>query len=245
MQPISSKKGRLRPPSETALWTQAQAGCRESVNLLMAQHKGLVYAVVRQQVLGDLSYDEALQAGRTGLWRAILGYDPERGPTFSTYAWTVIMRAVWAAVKKSGKRDEETLGLNEACLERSRKVEAAIHLTTVRADVAQEPDKCWEQKALAAATRQAVSQLPARLQLVLAARYGWTGDSPATFGQIGEQLGVSRQRAHQLHQEALLRLRQPALSYQLRVWLGKHTVAAYQATADRMALWLQRRGGRR
>ena len=67
MQHISSEESRLKPLFETALWTQAQAGCRQSVNLLMSQHNGLVYAVVRQQVLGDLSYDEALQAGRTGL----------------------------------------------------------------------------------------------------------------------------------------------------------------------------------
>ncbi len=102
MQHIPSEKGSPRPPSETALWSQAQAGCHKSINLLMSQHNGLVYAVVRQQVLGSLSYDEALQAGRTGLWRAILGYDPERGTTFSTYAWTAIMRSVWAAVKGSG-----------------------------------------------------------------------------------------------------------------------------------------------
>ncbi len=229
MQHISSEKSRPKSPFETALWTQAQAGCRQSVNLLMSQHNGLVYAVVRQQVLGDLSYDEALQAGRTGLWRAILGYDPEHGTTFSTYAWTAIMRSVWVAVKKVKKREGET----------------ADFLPTTQSDEIEEPEKQWEQKSLAAATRQAVGQLPDRLQLVLAARYGWSGESPATFRQIGEQLGVSRQRAHQLHQEALLRLRQPALSYQLRIWLGKHTVAAYQTTADTTVLWLQRRGGRR
>jgi len=229
MQPISLEESRLKAPFETALWSQAQAGCRQSVNLLMSQHNGLVYAVVRQQVLGELPYDEALQAGRTGLWRAILGYDPERGTTFSTYAWTAIMRSVWAAVKKSGKRERET----------------AISLLTTLPDAVQEPDKRWERKALAAATRQAVGQLPARLQLVLDARYGWTGNPPATFRQIGEQLGVSRQRACQLHQEALMRLRQPALSYQLRVWLGKHTAAEYETTAAATALWLQKRGGRR
>ena len=229
MQPISSEKSSPRPPSETALWQQAQAGCRQSVNLLMSQHDGLVYAVVRQQVLGSLPYDEALQAGRTGLWRAILGYDPERGTTFSTYAWIAIMRSVWATVKKSGKREGE----------------AVVSLSILLPDAGQEPDKRWERKSLAAATRQAAFQLPARLRLVLNARYGWTGDPPATFRQIGEQLGVSRQRACQLHQEALMRLRQPALSYQLRVWLGKHTVAEYETTSAATALWLQRRGGRR
>jgi RNA polymerase sigma factor (sigma-70 family) len=236
MQHISSEESRLKLPFETALWTQAQAGCRQSVNLLMSQHNGLVYAVVRQQVLGDLSYDEALQAGRTGLWHAILGYDPERGTTFSTYAWPAIMRSVWGAVKKSGKQEGETLPLS--------KIEAAGFQSSALLDTVQEPDKRWEQKVLAAMMRQAVRQLPARLQLVLAARYGWTGNPPATFRQIGEQLGVSRQRAHQLHQEALLRLRQPVLSYQIRAWLGKHTTAEYEAAAAAMALWRQKRGGR-
>lgn len=228
MQHISSEKGSPRQPSETALWSQAQGGCRQSVNLLMAQHNGLVYAVVRQQALGALTYDEALQAGRTGLWRAILGYDPERGTAFSTYAWTAIMRSVWAAVKKMGAGDEGTV----------------VPLSAALRDEAQEPDKRWEQQGLVAAIRQAASQLPERLQFVLDARYGGTGDPPATFGQIGERLGVSRQRAHQLHQEALLRLRQPGLSYQLRAWLGKHTAAEYEATAAATALWRQKRGGR-
>ncbi len=60
------------------------------------QHEGLVQAVVRRQVLGDLTFDEALQAGRISLWHAILGYDPHRGWAFSTYAWPAIMRYVSA-----------------------------------------------------------------------------------------------------------------------------------------------------
>jgi len=229
MQQISLETGSPSRDSETALWSQAQAGCRQSVNLLMSQHKGLVHAVVRQQALGELPYDEALQAGRTGLWRAILKYDPERGTAFSTYAWTAIMRSIWAAVKKAGKEAGET----------------TLPLPIALPDKKQEPAPRWERQALAALTRQATAQLPTRLQLVLKARYGRAGESPATFRQIGERLGVSRQRAQQLHQEALLRLRQPAFSYQLRAWLEKHTAAEYEATATAMALWRQRRGGRR
>ncbi len=190
MQHISLEESRLKLPFETALWTQAQAGCRQSVNLLMSQHNGLVYAVVRRQALGELTYDEALQAGRTGLWRAILGYDPKRGAAFSTYAWTAIMRSVWAAVKKEKKRKGETLVLSE--------VEVTVPFPTALLDEVQELDRRWERKELAAATRQAASQLPARLQLVLDARYGWTENPPATFRQIGERLGISRQRACQL-----------------------------------------------
>jgi hypothetical protein len=56
--------------SEAALFQRAQAGCPDSLNALMIHHDGLVQAVVRRQVLGDLPFTEALQAGRIGLWRA-------------------------------------------------------------------------------------------------------------------------------------------------------------------------------
>ena len=79
---------------------QAHAGCRDCLNELMERHDGLVQAVVRKQVLGDLPYDEAVQGGRIGLWRAILGYDPDLGWAFSPYAWRSIVHHVWRAVKE-------------------------------------------------------------------------------------------------------------------------------------------------
>jgi RNA polymerase sigma factor (sigma-70 family) len=220
-------KGGPNPTAETTLFEQAQAGCRQSVNLLMFQHDGLVHAVVRQQFLGNLPYEEALQAGRTGLWRAIKGYDHQRGTVFSTYAWPAIMRSVWVAVKSH----------QQEALRTPLEVEVVVEQ--------QEPAELWEKAVVKASLWAAVAQLPERLQGVLQARYGWAGQAPATFQQIGTQLGVSKQRAHQLHQEALIRLRQPAVSYQLRGLLDKHSVSDYQVTTEQTAVWLQRRGGRR
>jgi DNA-directed RNA polymerase specialized sigma subunit len=73
---------------------KAQGGNTESLNELMQRHEGLVHLVVQRQALLTLPYEEALQAGRWGLWRAILGYDPGRGTTFATYAYKAIMRYV-------------------------------------------------------------------------------------------------------------------------------------------------------
>ena len=47
--------------SEATLFQRAQAGCSDSLNVLMTRHDGLVQAVVRQQVLGDMPFTEALQ----------------------------------------------------------------------------------------------------------------------------------------------------------------------------------------
>jgi DNA-directed RNA polymerase sigma subunit (sigma70/sigma32) len=72
------------PCAEATLFEQAQAGCSESVDLLMKQHERLVRYAVKRQVLFDYPFEEAVQAGRHGLWRAILRYDPHRGTAFST-----------------------------------------------------------------------------------------------------------------------------------------------------------------
>jgi len=53
-----------------------------------------------------------------------------------------------------------------------------------------------------------VDRLPARDAQILRWRYGLEGASPQTLAEIGETLGVSRERARQLEERALKRLRE-------------------------------------
>jgi DNA-directed RNA polymerase specialized sigma subunit len=82
-------------------FTCAQAGCQDCLEKLICDNEGLIHACLRQQVQGGVAYADLLQEGRIALWQAILKYDPQRGTTFSTYAWMVIRHRVWAAVRKS------------------------------------------------------------------------------------------------------------------------------------------------
>ena len=110
----------------------------------------------------------------------------------------------------------------------------------------QEPDPAtvWEASAVQQALHNLVQRLPERLRYVVVSRYGLDGAPPAAYRQIGATLGLSGERARQLHTEALVWLRHPAHSYALRSLLGRHTLADHQ-TADALAQrWLQRRGGR-
>jgi RNA polymerase sigma factor (sigma-70 family) len=226
MQTDRKQQGDPAKEPEATLFQQAQGGCRQSLNLLMSQHEGLVHAVIHKQYLYGLSYEEALQAGRSALWRAILGYEPQRGTTFATYAWVIIMRAVWLEVKRVQK-EKRGIGYEERWV-----------------DETQDPSRHHEEEELREMVTAMVAQLPERLQRVVYERYGWGGEEPATFREIGEGLGMSKQRAHQLHQEALLRLRQPAMSYGLRSLFDQHHLSGYEATAAETDRWLQRRGGR-
>lgn len=219
--------GGLGSASEATLFAQAQAGCRESLNLLMECHDGLVQAVVRQQVLGDLPFGEALQAGRIGLWQAILSFDPSRGLAFSTYAWPCIMHRIWRAVKA------HTRFLSSP----------AIPAGLLRRDVP-DPAVLWEAAAVRQALRHLVHRLPPRLEYVIVARYGLDGHPPRLYRQIGAALGLTGERARQLHTEALVWLRHPAHSYLLRSLLGRHTLLDYETADEQARRWLHRRGGR-
>jgi len=214
------------------LFHQAQAGCRDSVEQLMSVHDGLVHPVVRRQVLGDLPYAEALQAGRLGLWRAILGFDPQRGTAFCTYAWICIVHHVWREVKVDTRfraQATEHLPLNE--------VSSAAPETA-------DPALAWEVSLVRSAIWDLVARLPSRLRTVVLARYGLTGQPPAIYAHIGAMLGLSAERARQLHWEALISLRQPAHSQQLRSLLEHHTLADYETVQAETELWLRWRGGR-
>jgi len=209
------------------LFHQAQAGCSGSLNALMASHDGLVQAVVRRQVLGALPFAEAVQAGRIGLWRAILGYDPQRGVAFSTYAWPCIMHQVWRAVKAQARWHRPSV--------------ASTGLLPLEAA---DPAALWEATAVRQAVHDLVRRLPRRLRRVVVARYGLDSAPPLSYAQIGVSSGRSGERARQLHSEALVWMRHPAYSQTLRGLLERHTRADYESADALAQLWLQRRGGR-
>jgi len=214
--------------TEAVLFEQAQASCRASLNQLMSRHERLVPFVVRRQTLGKLPFAEAVQAGRIGLWKAILGYDRQRGYAFSTYACTAIARHIWQAVKRAERAAPENMGV----------------VPTVRIDET-DPAVVCEASAVSAALHDAVERLPERLRDIIMARYGLAGKSATTYSEIGATLGLTGERIRQLHTEALVWLRHPAHAQYLRALLERHTVADYEAADALAQRWLRWRGGRR
>lgn len=191
----------------------------------MKQHDGLVYAFVRRQGGGDIPYEEALQAGRIGLWRAILNYDPGRGTAFSTYAWVAIYRHVHRRVKE---------------------LSPDTHVEVLDVPAAQgmpDPAEELERKVTIRTLHNMVNQLPEPLGRVIIGRYGLGKQSPLTLKELGAELNVSYERVRQLEQEALAWLRHPTHSWPLRQLLGKNTPADYRRALAQNAA-LRRRSGR-
>ena len=191
----------------------------QAVQQAMEQHDGLVHAFIQRQGGGDISYEEALQAGRIGLWRAIQGYDPARGTTFSTYAWVAICRQIHRRAKE---------------LRRGTPVEVQDLPTS---SVVPDPAEALDKKLTRGVLHDLVNQLPPHLRRVIVGRYGLGEELPCTLQELGRELGLSGERVRQLQQEALAWLRHPAHSWHLRQLLGKNTVADYRrALAQNAAL---------
>jgi RNA polymerase sigma factor (sigma-70 family) len=188
---------------------QAQGGDVQSLEELMRMHEGLVHHMVRQQWRGRLSYEQAVHARRVGLWHAILGFDPGRGYAFSTYAGLAIARQVWRAVRRTEREQESPL-------------------VPVRLRSSADPRAAVQAGEVQTALYALVGRLPALQRWIVCTYYGLDGRGGCPLAELGRQRGCSRQAIHYHLAKALVALRHPLLSAQLRALLDRNSRADYR-----------------
>jgi RNA polymerase sigma factor (sigma-70 family) len=200
---------------------------RLTIEEALARHERLVHAFIQRQGGGAIPYEDALQAGRIGLWRALKGYDTTRGTAFSTYAWVAIYRHIHRAAEELNRELGDWPGEILASWEEP------------------DPGDWVEHKLVLEALWELVGRLPDRLHQVIVARYGLEGQPPRTLKAIGAEVGLTGERVRQLQQEALAWLRHPAHSLYLRQLLGRNTVADYRWALAKNAAQRRAQRGRR
>jgi RNA polymerase sigma factor (sigma-70 family) len=200
----------------------AQAGCRVCQDRLLRQHEGLIHFVLRRQVYGGVAYAELLQAGRIGLWQALLHFDVARRVAFSTYAVVAIQRQMWQAVAQAQRTAAPVL-----CPD-------SLHALTLA------EENLWQSQ-VAAALSEAVGRLPDRPRQVIVAAYGLAGQPPQSLAAIGRVWGVSREAVRYWHNAALVLLRLPTFSGRLRQVMEQDSRAAYAHSQALSRAWQRQR----
>jgi len=188
------------PPFHPDQLAHAQQGCADCLDHLVSQNEALISWVLQRLARGLLSYEEARQAGRIGLWKALLGFDPTRGFAFSTYAVVAIRRHIQLEVRRSQRFWRA--------------------LPTLHPLLPAEPWEAMHRRMLVAAVPPWVAQLPPRRAAVVRAYYGLGGAPPQLLRTIAQALKVSTQRVHQLLAEARLLLALPSYSWEIRQQIG-------------------------
>ena len=184
------------PPFHPDQLRHAQQGCPDCLDHLIRQNEPLVHWVLRCFPSGLLPYDEALQAGRLGLWKALLRFDPQRDIAFSTYAVVAIRRRIQLEARRFRRFWQPRPSLP----------------TTPPPEPLDEAYR----RLLAPAVQRWLAHLPPRRAYVLRAYYGLDGAPPQFQRTIAQALGVTRQRVQQLLQEARLLLALPLYSWEVR-----------------------------
>lgn len=82
-----------------------------------------------------------------------------------------------------------------------------------------DPQKELAKEEKAFAIKEVLSTLPERESFIIIHRFGLDDDKPKTLEEIGEQLGLTRERVRQLEEKALRKLNHPTRREVLEEWL--------------------------
>ena len=83
----------------TKLLTSAKSGDSESMEIILKTFKPKVNSICREYFLIGSDFDDILQEGMIGLYKAIQNYEPNKNDNFSRFASMCIHRQIQSAVK--------------------------------------------------------------------------------------------------------------------------------------------------
>ena len=171
----------------------------EVKNFLIRSNLRLVVSIAKKHVKPNSNFFEMVSDGNISLIRAIEKFDFSRGFKFSTYA-------SWAIMKNYAR----SIPAEYTQLDRFRTGNEEVF------DQASDPrserlNEEFINKRQHEALMELLSQLESRERDIIVSRYGLKdGTPPQTLEQVGQKLGVTKERIRQLESRALQKLRKIA-----------------------------------
>ncbi|WP_420634093.1 sigma-70 family RNA polymerase sigma factor [Candidatus Palauibacter sp.] len=207
----------LDPQDETDLARRSQAGDEAARRRLVSANLRFVVSVARSYRGRGVSLADLVNEGNVGLVRAADRFDPERGVRFISYAHFWIRRAMIQAIavqeerRRPGEPAPLRLSLDDVA------PGAACTLGELLPDErTPEPGADLVRERLRDAIEASLTDLPPRESEVVRRYFGLGFEDSQTLAEISIELGVSRERARQLKERGLSRLRAGARRHGLR-----------------------------
>ncbi len=180
----------LRRPKRNE-WVRRWSAIRE---YLVERNLGLVYSMIGRFTSSNVDEDDLLSDAMFGLTRAVDRFDPWRGFRFSTYACNVIARALMRRGRQESNYRRVFPVQHDIMLERPERMpdsQTALYVERVKRAISE--------------NLADLSELESR---ILSQRFPNDQDSRLTFKEIGDAIGLSKERVRQIQNIALNKLRE-------------------------------------
>jgi RNA polymerase primary sigma factor len=198
------RKLNLDKPSRTVL-KNIQADLQQA-NLVKARliqaNLRLVVSIAKKFVNPANLFEELISDGNVALIRAVEKFNFALGNRFSTYATYAIQRNYFRTVSR-GRRLRERFHSDEERLAIIPQAETAPSLAETGLQQLQQ------------SFSHLLHRLNKRERQILEQRFGFHDQEPKTFKELGEELGVCKERIRQIQTRALEKLRQFSEAEQL------------------------------
>src|SRR5262245_1037378 len=206
---------RLTREQEISLGERAAAGDRESLDELVLSNLRFVVQIATEYINRGLPLDDMINEGNIGLVRAAARYDHRKGVKFITYATWWIRKTILKALE-----DHEST-VRVPAYQRAKGFHPRIislddhrpgwDEVRLSDDLADEHRLSPEQEILVAeevaCVRARYSFLTEKERVVIMGRSGLPDGAVQTLDEIGERLGLSRERVRQIEMAARRKLR--------------------------------------
>jgi len=165
-------------------------------NQIIEANLRLVFSLAKRYAsVGTAAFDEFMGEGHITLMRAVEKFDFSRGVKFSTYATWAVVNGCNALLKKQNPANRQSFWQAADGVE-----------DTVPDHRATAGDEQSVQE-LRHAVGQLLLSLNSRERAIIEARFGFDLHQSPTLKELGEGLGISKERVRQLQQRALDKLR--------------------------------------
>ena len=235
----------------------AQAGDEQAVSLLIKANLPFVRKIanqivgnpVRQEHLSacGVGFDDLVQAGSIGLWKAINSYDLSSGNKFLTYAAPAIKRAMIDLIRQYSQGEDasgEVVSLNDVHNDAIRNLLMLPNKT--------QPEQIYIEQETMEELHEAMDALPDRENVYVQYRFGFENGEDHPLTETAQYFHLTESRAKSVERSALKLLRQellfevPERAYaKAEDNLTRKLVAADELHAVELRLKSQRKRGRK
>src|SRR3954466_10792065 len=165
---------------------------------LVRTNLALVLAMAKRVRLGDVDFAEVVSEGNMALLRAVDKFNVDRGFKFSTYACRAILKAFSRTAMKHSRHKTRFPVEFEPDMEKS-------DWSDRKRDQVEE-DCIDELKAIVSRNLADLSEVE---ETVIRRRFNWEqqDESPLTLEEVGQIIGVTKERVRQIQNKALAKIR--------------------------------------